>query len=166
MPDLSPTVLFFPGRLRSLGDLYFVTSRYRIPIVPALIPFGAFMVLNGYRIIRQLNRSGQILATALFLLHLYAFFQSYADPRDFSVPHNMLAIEYERAGRRNQSLRHYRQALTNRQDEPRFHLAFGRARELGGDLDLALASYRKDLSLDSGSLEGHAPARKTWPHRR
>jgi len=136
--------------------LFFVTSRYRVPIVPALIPFGAFLVLNGRRIIRKLTRSRQILAAALFLLLLYALFQPYTDPRDFSVPHYKLGIEYERAGRWDQALSHYQQALRYRQDDPRFHLAFGRAQEQRGDLDQALASYRKVLSLDPGSLEGHA----------
>ena len=135
--------------------LFFVTSRYRVPIVPALIPFAAFMVLNGHRIIRKLTRSGQFFAGALFLLLLYALFQPYTDPRDFSVPHYKLGIEYERAGRWNQAFSHYRMALRYRQDDPRFHLAFGRAHERGGDLDQALASYGKALSLDPGSLEGH-----------
>jgi Tfp pilus assembly protein PilF/4-amino-4-deoxy-L-arabinose transferase-like glycosyltransferase len=135
--------------------LFFVTSRYRVPIVPALIPFGAFMVLNGPRIIRKLTRSGQFFAAALFLLLLYAFFQPYTDSRDFSVPHYKLGIEYERAGRWPQALSHYQMALRYRQDDPRFHLAFGRAQEQGGDLDQALSSYRKALSLDPGSLEGH-----------
>ncbi len=135
--------------------LFFVTSRYRVPIVPALIPFAAFMVLHGQRIIRKLTRSGQFFAGALFLLLLYALFQPYTDPRDFSVPHYKLGIEYERAGRWNQALSHYGMALRYRQDDPRFHLAFGRAQERGGDLDQALASYGKALSLDPGSLEGH-----------
>ena len=146
---------FLVGYLLSV-ILFFVTSRYRVPIVPALIPFGAFMVLNSLRFIRKLTRSGRFFAAALFLLLLYALFQPYTDPRDFSVPHYKLGIEYERAGRWNQALSHYRMALRYRQDDPRFHLAFGRAQEQGGDLDQALASYRKALSLDPGSLEGHA----------
>jgi tetratricopeptide (TPR) repeat protein len=160
-PAFTLFYFFLAGYLLSV-ILFFVTSRYRVPIVPALIPFGAFMVLNGHRIIRKLTRSGQVLAAALFLLLLYALFQPYTDPRDFSVPHYKLGIEYERAGRWNQALSHYQRALAYRQDDPRFHLAFGRAQEQGGDLDLALASYRKALSLDPLSLEGHAGLAGTY----
>jgi Flp pilus assembly protein TadD/4-amino-4-deoxy-L-arabinose transferase-like glycosyltransferase len=156
-PDPAFTLFYFflAGYVLSV-ILFFVTSRYRVPIVPALIPFGAFMVLNGHRIIRKLTRSGQISAAAIFLLLLFALFQPYTDPRDYSIPHYKLGIEYERAGQGDQALRHYQQALMFRPADPRFHLAFGRTYEQRGDLDRAIASYRQALALDPGSLEGHA----------
>ncbi len=143
-PAFTLLYFFLAGYVLSV-ILFFVTSRYRIPIVPALIPFGAFAVWNARRIIRTLTRSGQVFSAALFLLLLYALFQPYTDPRDFSVPHYKLGIEYERAGQWDQALSHYQRALTVRQNDPRFHLAFGRVKEQKGDLDQALDSYRKAL---------------------
>jgi Flp pilus assembly protein TadD/4-amino-4-deoxy-L-arabinose transferase-like glycosyltransferase len=154
-PAFTMLYFFLAGYLLSV-ILFFVTSRYRVPIVPALIPFGAFMVSNGRRIVRQLTRSGKIFSAAFFFLLLYALFQPYTDPRDFSVPHYKLGIEYERVGQGNQALSHYQRALAYRSDDPRFHLALGRVREQGGDPDQALTSYRKALALDPGSVEGHA----------
>ena len=154
-PAFTLFYFFLAGYVLSV-ILFFVTSRYRVPIVPALIPFGAFLVLNGHRIRRTLPPSRQILAAALFLLLLFALFQPYTDPRDYSVPHYKLGIEYERVGQWDQALSHYQRALGYRRDDPRFYLAFGRAQEQRGDLDQALASYRKVLSLDPGSIEGHA----------
>jgi Flp pilus assembly protein TadD/4-amino-4-deoxy-L-arabinose transferase-like glycosyltransferase len=127
--------------------VFYVNSRFRLPIVPALIPFAAFALSEGWRSFFSWNKKEKILSlTGLLFLGLLTFIP-YADKGNFSFPHFKLGLEFEKKGNLDRAEQEYRLALEGQPDFAWAVHQLGVVLEKKGRLDEALTAYRRAFAL-------------------
>jgi len=161
----SPSFLlfyFFLGTYSFSVLIFYINSRFRMPVVPALIPFMAYSLVEGWRKIRTWNRK-EIILTVLTVLFLFVLsFNPYADIQDFSFSHFKLGLEYEKNGDFDTAVAEYRKALAIRPDFSWAHNMLGGVLERKGELDHALLEYQKAIDLEPGFAEAHFNKAIAW----
>ncbi len=89
--------------------LFFVTSRYRIPIAPVLLPFSAMFILEGTKQIQNSSRKRlTFLGLFLFAISLVAF--KPISLVDFSFSYKNMGLAYEKSEHFEKALDLYKQA--------------------------------------------------------
>ncbi len=125
--------------------LFYVNSRYRMPLVPALIPFAAYTLMEGRAKWRVWKGKEKMLALLVFLFLNLLTFSPTIGNSDFSFPHFKLGLEYEKKGLWDQALLEFRRALALQPEFPWANHGLGRVLERKGEIDSAVLEYQKAL---------------------
>ncbi len=135
---------------------FFVTSLYRVPIIPLLLLFAAYGVCRCVELVRAGNwRWAGALAALGGILYVVAG-RNYSDYQpDPARPHYHLGVVYERAGQLEQAEQEYGAALRIEPDYYLAHYNLGVLLGERGELGQAIAHYQAALR----SRPNHAGAR-------
>lgn len=133
---------------------FFVNSRYRLPIVPALIPFAAHALLEGWRPVVRLR--GVRLAATLLGVGLLAWcvFRP-LPPNDLSLALYNYGAAFEELGDLDQAAVQFEKALAVEPVYPFAALALARIHDARGAWDDAIVYYSKALEAQPRSAEIH-----------
>jgi Flp pilus assembly protein TadD len=127
--------------------LFYVNSRFRLPILPGLLPFAAFTLAEGWRRFISWDIKERILGlTALLGLGLLSF-SPYADRKDFSFSHFKLGLEFEKKGDVDRAEQEYRLALERQPDFAWAANQLGLVLERKGRLDEAFLEYQRAVTI-------------------
>ncbi|MDD5496383.1 MAG: tetratricopeptide repeat protein, partial [Candidatus Omnitrophica bacterium] len=99
--------------------VFFVTSRYRMQVVPALSVFAGYSVVRAADILRE--RPFKIAAAAVVLAGAFLFSNIPVAKVSFAASHNSLGILLKRAGRFDEAEVEYKKALALKPDYPDPH---------------------------------------------
>lgn len=135
---------------------FFVTSLYRVPIIPLLLLFAAYGVCRCVELVRagRWGWAGVFVALGggLYVVAGHNYIAYQPDP---ARPHYHLGVVYERAGRLEQAEQEYRAALRIEPDYYLAHYNLGVLLGERGEVEEAIAHYRAALR----SRPNHAGAR-------
>ncbi len=150
-PTLAPALLWIAGWTLSTV-LFFLFSRYRLPVVPALLLLAALPLAAIPELVRAGARRRALLLACVCLAALAAPHLAGFRPRMDLVHYNLARIA-EGQGRSEAAAAHDRAAL--RLDPSAFlpHLTLGNQAARAGDLDAALAHFRRAAALEPRSPE-------------
>ena len=142
-------LLFLAAYVASLL-LFNVTGRYRLPLVPALLLFGAYALevfWEGWQARRHLQLAAGILATSLIFaaMHVKGFDNSPAG--SYFLTGNAL---YEH-GRYPEALEEYRKALAGNEKRPELHFRLGQVLRHLGRGEESIRAFRKAAELTPSS---------------
>jgi cytochrome c-type biogenesis protein CcmH/NrfG len=135
--------------------LFFVTARFRVPVLPVLILLGAYGV---QRLVRALARREWARAAPLLLaLAVGGLLAAMTPPRSIVSR----AVELEKLGavlflqqRTDEAVATLEQAVAEDPDNPRIRVTQGKVLEEAQRFDAAEAAYREAVRLDPANLDG------------
>jgi len=137
--------------------LFFVTARYRAPMLPLLAIYAAIAIEQMRRWLRERDRTRLLLAGgALAVLCLLSLWPVVRIDRDYGV-HERTGLAYAllQQGRADEAARQLEGALEARPGAPRVRLLLALARRQQGRADEAVEIYRQILVEDVGNIEAH-----------
>lgn len=140
--------LFIAGYILST-ILYFVNSRYRLPLVPFLLIFAAWAILWGVQ--RARRKQWKPLVPALVVLALLALWvnpQLVGKPRfilNLGAGHNHLGTYFSRQGNLDRAREEFAEALRLEPQRPEAHYNLANILSRQGDLAGAEAGYREAI---------------------
>ncbi len=93
--------------------LFFVTARYRLPMVPFLSLFASYALASGYGVLKRTRGGKRVLVTGVFVI---AALVSHIDFYGFGIEndaqgHQLMAALYKQQGNVAEAERYFRQAL-------------------------------------------------------
>ncbi len=106
-------VLVFPLAYFPVLLIFFVTGRYRLPMLPFMVLFASYALVSGYSALKRCSKPRKYLAVGAFVL-LFALGQSdiYGLAGGTEAQgHQLMAAIYNRQGNLAQAERYYRKAL-------------------------------------------------------
>jgi tetratricopeptide (TPR) repeat protein len=130
--------------------VFFLFSRYRLPVVPALLLLGAVPVAEGVAALREGRRRralgfGLLVLAALALPRLAGF-----APRLDLVHYNLARLAEDR-GQPEEAAAHYRTALASNPEDFLSYLNLGNLAARAGDLPAARGLYDRAATLEPRS---------------
>jgi tetratricopeptide (TPR) repeat protein len=130
--------------------MFFVTARFRLPVIPFLIIFSAFALVWPWkelsrRELRNLTLFFLLIFPFLILTHSNAYHLSVGD---FSQAHFSLGNVHLKAGKLNQALKEYDVALERNPYLPRAHLNKGIVFLRKKEYDKAEEEFRRELKIN------------------
>jgi tetratricopeptide (TPR) repeat protein len=139
---------------------FFVFSRYRLPVVPLLLVFGAYAVTRGSQLLRWRMSAVPKTAAAVFaaalLLANVPLPAAVGGHRDFRTAHYNLGLHYARSERPKEAAEEFEAAARLNPEYFRlapFVWALGEACEKAGRADDAFEYYARAADLDRESPE-------------
>ncbi len=131
--------------------IFFICSRYRMPILPFLIMFGSFFIWWLFQKIKNRKTFPLVISlvvVAILLMTLNTKLENLVGPQAF-IDHYVLGISYQNLGKLDLALEEYKTSLKYRPDyaPPRNNLANIYAQL--GKTDLAVEEYKKAILSDS-----------------
>jgi len=132
--------------------IFFVKSRYRIPVVPAMIPLAAFALVEGKdKILRMTKREMTMFAIVLLALATVVFRPVENDNQ--SAKWNDYAVALETKGFLDEAIKHYKKALDIPPVHRRAALNLALAYYQKKEIDKAVFFSRKAVELDEKFVE-------------
>jgi tetratricopeptide (TPR) repeat protein len=155
---LLPLYLFIAGYIFSTV-LYFVNSRYRLPLVPFLMIFAAYSLLWGIERVRRGQWKGLALAlAALTGLVLWVNPQLAGEPRfilNLGAGHNHLGTYFSQQGDLDRAKEEFAQALRLEPQRPEAHYNLANIFFRLGELDKAELGYREAIRRNPAYESAH-----------
>ena len=135
---------------------YFIAGRYRIPVLPFMLLFGAYGLARALRWLRA-RRWGYAAGYALLLAAAGAAASWNAAGYEASAGtwHLRRALAWSADGRDDKAMEEYQTALENGADAALVNINMGRIRARLGDSEGAVAYYEKALAADAGNCVAH-----------
>ncbi len=134
--------------------LFFVTSRYRIPIVPILLPFSAMFALEGSKQIRQISRKHlTLLSVFLFAIALMIF--KPVSLVEFSFSYKSMGLAYEKKERFKKALALYEKAEKIKPGDAKAIYHMGVIFSKTGNNQKAKEMFLKSIQQDPKLSEAH-----------
>jgi len=112
--DLRPVLLFYFLISQALALLFFfVSARYRLPLVPFLIIFAAFGIQRLYQMVKARRFKQNLLILGIFLAFLVISNLSRHKPttRDLAEEHYNLGMVYARQEKLDQAMQEYQETV-------------------------------------------------------
>ncbi|MFH0982197.1 MAG: tetratricopeptide repeat protein [Planctomycetota bacterium] len=138
---------------------FFVSARYRVPIIPFLLLFASFGVCRvaGLLWARQVRHAAAWTGTGVVLygFHVLAGGWVPGGERDLAKWHYDRAVAYGLTGRTDQAIDEYRAVLESMPQNPHAHLGLGTALARRGETDAALEQFYEALRLWPEYAEAH-----------
>ncbi|MEC7641314.1 MAG: DUF6427 family protein [Nitrospinota bacterium] len=148
-------IVYIYGLVYSLSVImFYVTSRFRVPLVPVLIPLAAFFVMEGWNKIRELKGSRLAVFIAVFISVSFIAFRPFSIT-DFAFSQLKIGIDYEEKGMLAEAEAQYLKALeiNPRYSKAHFHLAS--AYKKSGRAEEALKEINTALNLNPNFAKAH-----------
>jgi 4-amino-4-deoxy-L-arabinose transferase-like glycosyltransferase/Flp pilus assembly protein TadD len=141
--------------------LFFVTSRYRIPIAPILLPFAATFALSGIKQIRNINQKRlTFLGFFLVLMALIAF--KPISLVDFAFSYKNMGLAYEKRELFEEALRLYQNAEKIKPDDAKAIHHMGVIFLKTGNIQKAKETFLKSIQLNPKLAEAHFSLAETY----
>jgi tetratricopeptide (TPR) repeat protein len=126
--------------------LFFINSRYRIQVVPALCIFAGFTLASVRRVFKT-DRARAIKAAVIFMAML-AFSNIAVEKGNFATSHNSLGILLKRDGKVQEAVKEYQKAIEVAPAYPSPYYNLGILYRDGGEQGLAAQYFKKALEAD------------------
>ena len=156
--DRSRLVLLYAmlGAYGASVVVFYVFARYRLPLVPLLLLFGA----AGIAALPQwLNRQGSVeksgLAVGAAALAVFCNWPVLSTPLMKAITETNLAVALHAEGRTEEAAAHYRRAIELQPDYAPAYNNLGVMQRAAGRVDEAIATYRQALSLRGDYPDAH-----------
>lgn len=143
----APALLFIAGWTLSTVA-FFLFSRYRLPVVPALLVLAGVPVAEFTRARGRRQAALAAVVLAAFTLPRLAGYE----PRLDLVHDNLGRLQLD-AGRPEAAIEHYRAALAANPDDFHANLSLGSLAARAGDFATAYAAFRKAAALEPAADE-------------
>lgn len=134
--------------------LFYVTARYRVPLVPALIPFASYFAIEGWKNFRKQNKMTLIFGNVIFLLFLYFIFKP-VNILDRHISYYNLGTAYLKNNQLNESIAKFQEALKINPNFARAYSNLGIAQYQKGEYDEAIKHYSRALALKPDFADTH-----------
>jgi len=132
---------------------FFVVSRYRLPFVPLLILFAAYLLTNARRFLQEARVSRKViyffLIIGLFWISNRNLHLSYPN-----APYNW-GSAYLQAGNFQKAIPHFEEAIRIYPGYAKAYDALGNSYLRLGEIDKAIVAYERAVSLESGKASFH-----------
>ncbi len=132
--------------------IFFVKSRYRIPVVPAMMPLAAYALLEGRNRILKMSNKEITIFTIVFLALAIAIFRP-IETDNQSAKINDYGVALETNGFLEEAMKYYKKALKTPPVHRRAALNLALAYYQKKDFDRAIESSRKALAIDEKFVE-------------
>lgn len=132
--------------------IFFVKSRYRIPVVPAMIPLAAFALLEGRNKLLRTSKREMAILVIIFLALTIAIFRPIKNDNR-SAKLNDYGVALETKGFLEEAIKHYKKALETPPVHRRAALNLALAYYQKKDTDNAIKFSKKALELDNKFVE-------------
>jgi tetratricopeptide (TPR) repeat protein len=132
--------------------IFFVKSRYRIPVVPAMIPLAAFALLEGRNKISKMSKREITILSIVFIALTIAIFRPIKNDNQ-SAKLNDYGVALETKGFLNEAIGHYKKALDTPPVHRRAALNLALAYYQKKDTDKAIEFSKKALEIDEKFVE-------------
>ncbi len=131
--------------------MFFVTSRYRLPLLPFLIIFASFAVIEIYRRISSREFKNLLMPGAILVLFFLLVNSNFykLDQGSFAQSHFGLGNVYLKKGDFEKALLQYQTALEKNLSLPRAHLNRGVIFFRTGNYDQAQKEFLEELKVNS-----------------
>jgi len=126
--------------------IFFVVGRYRVPLLPFLLPAAAFGLRTMVHSLRA--RQWTIAVTALLLVFILNYDFTGRDTIDLAEGYRQLGDIAIRAGQPEEAIGYYRQACTAQPKNPFFLNTLGALYHQLGDYAKAAPSYQQALAIN------------------
>lgn len=134
--------------------MFYVVSRFRMPVMPALIPFAAFFILEGWKKVLTLGISRSVVfASALLVMTSLVFWPFVTG--DPGASHMNIGFAYENKGLWREAADHYQSAVKINPRSAQGHLRQAVANRMLGKPDVALSELQQALALQPRLAEAH-----------
>jgi tetratricopeptide (TPR) repeat protein len=142
--------------------LFYVFARYRLPLVPLMMPFAAqaLVTLPGW--IRQLRETGvsrplPLIASVatIVMVAVLANWPTLSVSLMKAITENNLATALQTEGRPQEALAHYQRAIAIQPDYAPAYNNMGVVLRAGGQIDQAIASYQRALAVNNDYPDAH-----------
>ena len=141
--------------------LFFVTSRYRIPIAPILLPFAAIFILEGIKQIQNANKK-RLTFSGFFLVPMAIIAFKPISLVDFSFSYKNMGLAYEKLELYNDALRLYQNAQKIKPNDAKAIHHMGVIFSKTGDNQKAQETLLKSLQLNPKLAEAHFALAETY----
>jgi len=128
--------------------LYFVNSRYRMPIIPVFIIFASYCLYMLFRVIAERNIKKILLMTCL-LVFLYEILNIPLTHYDMSVAYNNLALRYKQKNWPKRAEQMFEKALQVNPNNAIIYLNYGNLFLDNQNSQKAIELYQKGISINS-----------------
>lgn len=127
---------------------FFVSARYRVPVIPFVLLFGAYAVSRVAHLLRVRNLRGGVAWVAAGVgFYLLAGASATDSPADLGKWHCDRGLAYYRRGRLDAAINEYRQAIQADPNSKMAHINLASAFSEQGALDEAISHSREALRL-------------------
>jgi tetratricopeptide (TPR) repeat protein len=130
--------------------VFFLFSRYRLPVVPALLLLGAVPVAEGVTALQEGRRRAALGFTLMILAALALPRLAGFAPRLDLVHYNLARLAEDR-GQPEEAAAHYRAALASNPEDFLSYLNLGNLAARSGNLSAALGLYERAAQLEPRS---------------
>jgi tetratricopeptide (TPR) repeat protein len=149
--------------------MFYVVSRFRLPVVPAMIPLAAFFILEGWKKILTLQGQRQcaFVGCALIILSLVFWPVKTGDP---AASHMNIGFAYENRGLWQEAADHYKSAVNINPTFAQGHLRQAVAYRMMGKIDTAMSELQQALNIQPQLVDAHMELglnyenMKLWEH--
>jgi len=132
--------------------LFFVTSRYRLPVLPALYPLSAWFLSEGWRQVLGLKRSLGILFACGFLIIVWMVFRPFSISNP-SFSHWKIGVAFQRDGKFDEAIKYFHKASILDPDNDRAPLHLGLIYLEQGKEEKALEEFERVIQKNPESIE-------------
>jgi len=150
-------ILLYMGVYTFSFILFFVCARYRLPIIPFLIVFATFAILQSVGAIRKKKFKQQI-APLLLFMGTYVFFNADIFGEEKTNPaldYLTMGTTYKKMGRIDDAMRAYVKAIEANPNMAEGYYDIGNIYADRKDLAEARKWYLKAIEVDPNSAEAH-----------
>jgi hypothetical protein len=140
--------------------IFFVALRYRIPVIPLMIPFAAFTVAELWRYLRARNWNSLSQGLVLIIIPMAILHLPYKPVRDLVLlsklqSYNQTSLVLQELGKTPQAIEELRAAIKLAPDNSSLHLNLGNVLHDTGDRADAENEYREAIRLNPSNINAH-----------
>jgi tetratricopeptide (TPR) repeat protein len=137
--------------------MFFVCSRYRIPLIPILIIFASYFLWTIYKNIqsKEYKKLVPYLLIFLFLAVLCNFNVGSMNHEDYPDSYSALAYSYIKRGQMGEAITYLKRAIHLNPDSSYAHFNLGYVYMNSERLDKAVSEFKKALAIDPNDCETH-----------
>lgn len=158
------SILYFLAAANILSVvMFYIFSRYRLPIVPFFMLFATYALLNIFRYLRLKHwRQAAIFFALLIAAYLFSHFPKVSPQNDYELSHFNLGLAYEKAGNIHKAIEEYESAIALSPSylSPYNNLAVLRYNE--GKYKEAIELWNKMVEIKADGLMPHFNLGKTY----
>ncbi len=145
-------ILFVLGYFLSILP-FFISERYRFPVVPFLLPFAGGAVVLAWRRLRQ----KRVISVCMIMLGFFLFYLAVTYPLlpyapDYSTWHLHRGLAFAARGETGDAEAALEQALRENPDNDEAHLQLGYIHARQGRQEDAMEHYRRALEANPGNV--------------
>jgi 4-amino-4-deoxy-L-arabinose transferase-like glycosyltransferase len=154
-PNLVLLLLLFVTAYAATYLPFFVASRFRVPIIPVVIIFGAFALRVVLRmVVGRQWRALAVVLVAFAALRVLTGVEWVAYEPDGALWHWRRGLLYEERGLPDSALEEFKAAVALRPDNAKAQFSLAEAYASAGDLERAIRHYNRHIQLSPHSVDG------------